>query len=171
MRFGDRSLAVVTRGAVGYRRADTAASRFAEAYHATWPSVRLEPFGATARQVRAKAAATVTPAPQALPPAAEIHDTLLKAALAPDKAAVEVIPESVCAESVGDSAPARAEPDRFSADVSIGPSAEDTIADVPEQEDGTNEDNMADLADVDPPEFPEDDVEADEEEEDAFRLR
>lgn len=171
MLFGDRSLAVVTRSAVGYGRADTSANRFAQAYHARWPSVRLEPFGAAARQERAKPAPTVKPTPQAPPPPAEIHDTLLGAALASDRAAAKVSPESVCDESVGDSAPARAESDRFSADVSIGSSAEDTSADVPEQEDETNEDNMADLANVGSPEFTDDDVEMEEEAEDEFRLR
>lgn len=151
MQFDDRSFAVVARDVVGYGRAETAASHFAEAYHARWPFMRLEPLGAAVRQVRAKAAATVTPAPQAPPPAAEIHGSPPGAALAPDKAAAEVSPESMCDESVGGRVPTRAKPDLFSAGVSIGPSAEDTTADVPEQQGWTNDDNMADPADVDPP--------------------
>lgn len=173
VRFQDRSVAVVARDVVGYVRPDTVASRFAEVYHARWPSVRLEAFGAAKGRVHVTAEAAPTSAEQSA--AMEEIDNLLPEAAVSNRATAEVNPTHGGTEVEGVTRAAGAEPERGSAGVRISPPAEDTTEDaeteacLPEQKDRMTEEDMADLVEVDPPELSEDDLEEDEE--DAFRLR
>lgn len=171
--FQDRSVAVVAIDVVGYGRPETVASRFAQAYHARWPAVRLEAFGAAARRMPVTDAVSPTSADQP-PPMEKIDDLSPKTALSSNEAWAEVNPRHRGNEVEDITGAAGAEPGRGSTDASIDPPAEDARAEaeaetcLPEREERTSGEDMADLADVDPPEFPEDDLEKDEE--DAFRL-
>ena len=174
VRFQDRSVAVVRRDMVGYARPDTVASRFAQAYHAGWPSMRLEAFGAAARGVRVTDEVLLPSADQPAP-LEKIDDLSPKTALSSNEAWAEVNPRHRGNEVEDVTGTSGAEPRRGSVGVRISPPAEDSPEDaeteacLPEQEDRITEEDMADLVEVDPPEFPEDDLEEDEE--DAFRLR
>lgn len=174
MRLQDRSVAVVARDVVGYERPDTAASRFAQAYHAGWPSVRLEAFGAAARRMPVTDAVSPTSAEQPAP-MEKIDDLWPKTALSSNEAWAEVNPTHGGTEVDDVTGAAGAEPGRVSAGVRISPPPEDTIKDAeaeachPVHEDRVTEDDMTDLANVDPPECLEDDLEK--EEEDEFKPR
>lgn len=174
VRFQDRSVAVVTRDVVGYGRPDTVGSRFAQAYHARWPSVRLEAFGAAERGVRVTDEVSPTSADQPAP-MEKIDDLSPKTALSSNETWAEVNPRHRGNEVEDVTGTSGAEPRRGSVGVRISPPAEDTTegaeteACLPGHEDSMTEEDMADLVEVDPPEFPEDDLEKDEE--DALRLR
>lgn len=167
--FQDRSVVVVRRDVVGYGRPDSTASRFAHTYHARWPSVRLEAFGAAARRMPVTDAVSSTSANQPAP--MEKIGDLSPGAAAFNGATAKVNPTYRGNEVEGVTRAAGAEPERGSAGVGISPPAEDSTegaeaeACLPEQEERITEENMADLVEVDLPEFLEKD------EEDAFRLR
>lgn len=173
VRFQDRSVAVVARDVVGYGRPDTVASSFAQAYHAQWPSVRLDAFGAAARRMPVTDAVSPTSAEQSAP-MEKIDDLSPETALSFNMATTEVNPTHGGNEGDGITGAAGTEPECGSAGVRISPPADDSTevaeaeASRPEREERMTED-MAGLADVDPLELPEERLEEDEE--DVFRLR
>lgn len=101
----------------------------------------------------------------------EIDDLSLGTAASPNGASAEVNPASVGNEVEGITGAAEVEPGCDSAGVRISPPPEDTTEDteaetsLPVQDARTAEEDMAELADTDLPEFPNSDLEKDEEDE------